>query len=116
MLACFQWIILVGIGVTACDHGEVSPPFKFLGLAEDQVSGEGPVGLINGVTLQVDTISRVKNATYQEFQRAKKAKRIIAKKKHQGFVYWAVKVERDIPYDYATAWITVIERKKSKLP
>ena len=94
------------------DEGEST--HKFLGVPDNETSGKGPVGLINGVTLQVDTVSKVRSAPLRDYLAAKRAANIVAEEEHDGYVYWAVEEKRDIPFDNATAWVTVLERYKSK--
>ena len=91
-------------------------PVVFLGYPENETSGEGPVGLISGVPMQIDSVSKVQDAPYADYLAAKEAGNIVVDEEHNSYVYWATSVERDIPYDNATAWIFVLERFRSKLP
>jgi hypothetical protein len=90
-------------------------PYKFLGLADDENSSEGPVGLIGGEAIQVSNVSKVQEAPYPDYLRAKMESKILAEEQHDGFVYWAVKEERDVHFENATAWVTVLERIKSRI-
>ena len=111
-------IIVAGICIfiLGCSRGsETASPHVFLGVPEDETSGEGPVGLINGKTIRVNDISKVREVARQKYLSAKQAGNVVAEEEHQGYVYWAVKEERDVPFENATAWVTVLERYKSRL-
>ncbi len=92
-----------------------SAPHKFLGIAEDETSNEGPVGLIGGQSIQVSNISKVQEVPFSEYKLAISASRVVAEEQHNGFVYWAVKEQRDVLFENATAWVTVLERFKSRM-
>ena len=111
-------IIVAGICIfmLGCSgDSETDSPHVFLGVPEDETSGEGPVGLINGEMIQINDVSRVREVAREEYLSAKQAGNVIAEDEHQGYVYWAVKAERDVPFENATAWVTVLERYKSRL-
>lgn len=92
-----------------------SQKYKFLGVAEDETSTEGPVGLIGGRSIRVSNVSKVQEVPYLDYRRAKEGSRIVAEEKHDGFVYWAVEEQRDVPFENATAWVTILERFKSRI-
>ncbi len=89
-------------------------PHKFLGIAEDEASSEGPIGLIGGQAIRVSNVSKVQVVPFSEYKRAIDDSRVVAEEQLNGFVYWAVKEERDVPFENATAWVTVLERYKSR--
>lgn len=72
-----------------------SAPHKFLGIAEDETSNEGPVGLIGGQSIQVSKIEGHEVPFADKL--AISASRVVAEEQHNGFVYWAVKEQRDVP-------------------
>lgn len=88
---------------------------RFLGIPDNETSKEGAVGLIGGKSIQVSSISKVQEVPYSEYKRAVESSTVAAQEQHDGFVYWAVKEERDVPFDNATAWVTVLERFKSRM-
>ncbi len=90
-------------------------PHKFLGIPEDETSNEGPVGLIGGQAIRVSNVSKVRVVPFSEYKRAIDDSRVVAEEQLNGFVYWAVKEERDVPFENATAWVTVLERYKSRI-
>jgi hypothetical protein len=90
--------------------------FTFLGIPETESSDQGPVGLINGKPCQIRNVTAVSETTYQEYQTAKQAGRVFAEETHDGCVYYAIKEQRDVRFDNASAWVEVIERFKAKKP
>lgn len=86
-----------------------------MGIAEDEASNEGPVGLIGGKSIQVSNVSRVQEVPYSEYQKAIDSSKVVAQESNGGFVYWAVKEERDVRFENATAWVSVLERFKSRI-
>lgn len=110
IVLCLASLFTVGCG----DFDRTEPPHMFLGVPENETSGEGPVGLINGESIRVHDVSEVQEVPYNNYLEAKKASRIVAEESHNGFVYWAVKEDRDVRYENATAWIAVLERYRSK--
>lgn len=105
---------------SGCGHQTEQPPrinqpYKFLGIAEDESSNEGPVGLIGGQSIRVSNVSAVQEVPLAEYNRALADSRIVAEEKVDGFVYWAIEEQRDVPFENATAWVTVLERYKSRL-
>lgn len=102
-------------GVRKMNTSRAAQPYTFLGIAEDEQSNEGPVGLIGGKAIQVSNVSKVQEVPYAEYTRALESSRIVAEERHEGFVYWAVKEQRDVPFANATAWVTVLERFKSRM-
>ncbi len=90
--------------------------FGFLGVPEHESSKEGPVGLIGGKACRVDTVTAVMEARYEDYEDAKREGQVFAEERRGGYVYYAIKVERDVPFDNATAWVEVIERRKAKEP
>ena len=97
------------------DTNESSTPHMFLGLPDNESSGEGPAGLIDGESARISNVSKVQEVSRQEYLSAKEAGSIVAEEQHHGYIYWAVEVERDIPFENASAWVVVLERFKSKL-
>ena len=91
-------------------------PFAFLGIPETESSGKGPVGLIAGKPCRVNNVTPVSEVPYEDYQAAGRNGRIFAEQRHGGYVYYAVKEQRDVPFDNASAWLEVIERFKAKLP
>ncbi len=45
-------------------------PHQFLGIAEDEASNEGPIGLIGGQTIRVSNVSKVQEVPFSEYKRA----------------------------------------------
>ena len=88
----------------------------FLGIPESETSGRGPVGLTNGQPCRVDTVTAVTEATYEQYQSAKRAGRIFAQESHGDYVYYAIKERRDVQFDNASASVEVVERFKAKKP
>ncbi len=88
----------------------------FLGVPESETSGEGPVGLINGQPRRINTITAVSETTYQQYQSAKQAGRIFAEATQGDYVYYAIKEQRDVRFDNASASVVVTERFKAKRP
>lgn len=111
----YALLILAGAMNVGCSPSASShSPHVFLGVAEDETSGEGPVGLRNGEALQVHTVSKVEEAAYEEYLQAKNDAKIVAEESYNGFIYWATKESRDVPFENATAWVTVLERYRTK--
>ena len=88
----------------------------FLGIPETESSDRGPVGLINGQPCQIKNVSAVSETTYRDYQRAKQAGRVFAEETHGATVYYAIKENRDVRFDNASAWVEIIERFKAKKP
>ena len=88
----------------------------FLGIPEDKDSDRGPVGLIGGRPYQIKTVTIVKEVPYTEYEIAKSKGRVLVEEEHQGYVYFATKESRDVPFDNMAAWVEVLERKKAKRP
>lgn len=109
-------MVVVAGQVLGCSTRSVEDEFKFLGLADNEASNEGPSGSIDGVVHHFDTISIVREAPNSALEAALKADRVIAQENHNGFVYWAVEECRDIPFEGATAWVIVVDRFKSRRP
>lgn len=95
--------------------GSSTPPHSFLGIADDQASDEGPVGLLNGESIRVSGVSKVQEMPYSNYKQAKNDSRIVAEEQHSGFVYWAIEEVRDIRFDNASARVIVLDRYKSRL-
>jgi hypothetical protein len=88
----------------------------FLGIPEAESSGRGPVGLSNGQPCQIKNVSAVSETTYQEYLKAKAAGKVFAEETHGDTVYFAIKENRDVRFDNASAWVEMIERFKAKKP
>lgn len=88
----------------------------FLGIPESELSDRGPVGLINGQPCQIKNVSAVSETTYQEYERAKLVGKLFAEEMHGSTVYFAIKENRDVRFDNASAWVEVIERFKANKP
>lgn len=113
-------IMIVFVFVIGCNRPvdqspRPSQPHVFLGIAENETSNEGPVGLVGGQAIQVSNVSTVQEVPYAEYKRAMDDSRVVAEEQHNGFVYWAVKEERDVRFENASAWVTVLERFKSRI-
>ncbi len=89
---------------------------SFLGVPESESSDQGPVGLINGKVCQIKNVTAVSETTYQHYLSTKQAGRIFAEEAHGNYVYFAVKEQRDVRFDNASAWVEVLERYKAKKP
>lgn len=88
----------------------------FLGIPESETSGKGPVGLIGGRSCRVNDVTAVSETTYQHYQAAKQAGCILAEEARGDYVHYAIKTDRDVSFDNATAWVEVIERFRAKKP
>ncbi len=88
----------------------------FLGIPETETSHQGPVGLIHGQPSQVKNVTAVSETSYQHYLSAKQAGRIFAEETHGDYVYYAIKQQRDVRFDNASAWVEVLERFKAKKP
>ena len=102
----------VAVGCKPQHAGSVT----FLGIPENQTSDKGPVGLINGQPCQIKNVSTVSETTFQEYLIAKKAGRVLAEEIHGNVVYYAIKENRDVRFDNASAWVEVIARFKARQP
>ena len=110
---------LIGVLVLCVSTGcaaHHSQPFAFLGIPETESSDQGPVGLVNGQPCQIKNVSAVSETTYQEYLAAKQAGRVFVEETHGGYVYYAIKSQKDVRFDNASAWVEVIERFKAKKP
>lgn len=106
--------------VTGCSRStsQSEPPnnaYKFLGIADDETSNQGPVGLIGSQAIQVSDVSKVREVPYSDYKEATSDSKVVAEERHDGYIYWAVKEERDVSFENATAWVTVLERFKSRV-
>ena len=88
----------------------------FLGISDNQSSDKGPVGLINGQPCQIKNVSAVRETAFQEYLAAKQSGRVFAEEMHGDTVYYAVKENKDVRFDNASAWVEVIERYKARKP
>ena len=107
--------ILALCAVTGCATPRPDS-FAFLGIPETEAGDKGPVGLVNGAPCRIRTVSAVSETTYQEYQAARQAGRVFAAETHGGHVYYAVKNQRDVHFDNASARVEVIDRFKTKKP
>lgn len=114
MIAMFG-VIAIGCSRNVTQSHPPAKPYTFLGIAENEESKEGPVGLLGGQSTQLSIVSKVLEVSYSEFKRAKEMSRVVAEEEHDGFVYWAVEETRDVPFDNATAWVFVLDRFKSPI-
>lgn len=90
--------------------------FAFLGVPENESSKEGPVGLIGGSACRVDNVTQVMEARYEDYEDAKREGQVFAEERRGGYVYYAVKMQRDVHFDNASAMVEVLERWKAKEP
>lgn len=90
--------------------------FAFLGIPESESSDRGPVGLINGKPCQVRDVTPVSETTYQQYEVSRRAGRIFAEVTRGDYIYYAIKVQRDVRFDNASAWVEVVERFKARKP
>ncbi len=104
--------LCLATGCATCQTGSVA----FLGIPENESSNRGPVGLINGLPCQIKDVSAVRETTYQEYQTAKQSGRLFAEEIHGDTVYYAIKQQRDVHFDNASALFDEIERFKAKKP
>ncbi len=102
--------------LAGCSTPAGSESISFLGIPESQQSDKGPVGLINGQPCQVKTVTAVSEVPYRQYAQAKREGRVFTEETHGEYVYYAVKEQRDIRFDNASAWVDVIERFKSRKP
>lgn len=114
MTIALAWVLATGCSRPIEQPTSTVQQYKFLGFAEDETSGEGPVGLIGGRSIQVSNVSKVQEVPYSEYKRAAEESKVVAEEQHGGYVYWAVREERDVRFENATAWVTVLERFKSR--
>ncbi len=107
--------ILVAALLAGCTTSKPDS-FSFLGVPEAESSDRGPGGLINGKPCQIKNVSPVSETSYQNYLSQKQAGRIFAEERRGDYVYYAVKEQRDVRFDNASAWVDVIERFKAKKP
>ena len=107
--------VLVLVFASGCmtQHGGT---VTFLGIPENESSGEGPVASINGQTCRFDNVSAVSETTYQEYLSAKQAGRVFVEETHGDTVYYAIKEDRDVPFESGGAWFVEIVRFKAERP
>jgi hypothetical protein len=74
------------------------------------------VGLINQKPYQVRNVTTVTETSYEQYERIRQAGRIFAEQAHGDYVYYAVKQQRDVHFENASAWVEVIERFKARKP
>lgn len=88
----------------------------FLGLPDNasrKVGDENPESELRDIT----KISEVISSKYSDYQRQKKAREIAAQQIRDGYVYYAIELLRHVPFaDGRSAYITVTERYKARLP
>lgn len=106
---------VLAVGLTSCSSPR-SDSFAFLGVPESESGNQGPVGLINGKPGQVTTVSPVTETTYGHYELAKQGGQVFAEVEHGGYIYFAVKEQRDARFDNASAWVELIERFKARKP
>lgn len=111
-IAC---VLALGCNRPTARSDRPDQPHKFLGIAEDETPNKGPIGLIGAQAIRVSKVSKVHLVPFSEYKRAIDDSRVVAEEQLNGFVYWAVKEERDVPFENATAWVTVLERYKSRI-
>ena len=88
----------------------------FLGLPDDRsrkVGDEHPESALAGV----ETMTKVQEATYEDYLGHKKAGRIGTEQRHGRYVYFAVTQTRDVPFpNGSSAAVDVVERYKTPAP
>ena len=82
-------------------------------MPENETSSEGPVGLYNGESIRIHDVSKVRQVPFEDCLAAKQAGKMVGEEENKGYVYWAVKVDCDVPVEKATAWVTVLKQYKS---
>jgi predicted O-methyltransferase YrrM len=63
-----------------------------------------------------EDFTAVKPSTYEEYVRRKRGFQIRVESFRNGYVYYAIMTEIEVPFENATAWVFVTERYKAKLP
>jgi hypothetical protein len=107
---------ILAVGYLAGCTGPKDSSFAFLGIPESESSDLGPVGLINQKPYQVRNVTTVTETSYEQYERIRQAGRIFAEQAHGDYVYYAVKQQRDVHFENASAWVEVIERFKARKP
>ncbi len=107
-------IVAVSVLMGCTTSGKSS--FAFLGVPESEASDQGPVGLINGKPCQIKNVTAVSETTYQQYESSKQQGRIFVEEVHGDYIYYAIKEQRDVRFDNASAWVEVIERFKTRKP
>lgn len=84
-------------------------PRTFLGAGEIEIQRKGPAG--------VTTTTEVMQGDLQEYQKLKAEKQIYREEVQDGTLYYAVAVNRDLPFPGGvSAWVTEIQRYKIPAP
>ena len=87
-----------------------------MGLADEaskKIGDDHPESALRDIT----SISQVDERSYEEYLRIKQSDRIHTEERRGGFIYYAVEEDRDVPFpDGSSAFVTVIERFKTKAP
>ncbi len=105
--------VLMMVALVGCSTQKNSSA-PFLGIPESQASETGPVGLMNGQPCRINKVTAVSETTYEHYQSAKKDGRIFTEENRGGYVYFAIKEQRDVRFDNASAWVEVLERFKAR--
>lgn len=107
-------MLILGAAIGCTTDREDS--FAFLGIPETESSDQGPVGLIQGQPCKIKNVSAVTETTFSDYETAKRAGEVFAEEPHGAWVYYAIKKQRDVRFDNATALLDVIERFKARKP
>jgi hypothetical protein len=118
--ACRLTVLVAAIMVVAFVGGCAPPPkpepYVFMGVPEGESGEKGPTGLIGGKAATLSRMSTVMEASYAEYEAARRAGKIVAEEKHGGYVYWATKSWRSVHFDNASAQVEITDRFKARMP
>lgn len=109
-------LVVTGIlTLVGCDAAK-TPPYKFLGLTEQQsrkIGENAPGSALSDVT----DVTPVRPEKYERYLELKKAGKITAEDEHAGHIYFAIGVDYCRPFpNGSSAIVTVTERYKAVLP
>jgi hypothetical protein len=91
-------------------------PGGFLGLGDDQIRKIGDTSPDSALAAMT-SITEVRLTTAAEYDRARAEGRIKAEETRNGYVYYAIEQTQHAPFpDGSSAYFTVTERFKAKLP
>ena len=92
----------------------------FLGWPHDKARTVGDRAAESAVR-DIEDLSAVRDSSHEEYERLKRAGRVAVESFRDGWVYYAVNEERDVPFaptegGPVSAWVPVIERYRARLP
>jgi len=70
----------------------------------------------DGALRGIVTVTKVQPVDFDDYRRCKAAGEIITEEARGRFIYFAVRTERHVPFENASAHVLVTERFKAPLP